>query len=266
MGQYYRPCLLAENYKENYDPVIDSVDCYILNNGAKLMESCYCGNAFIAGAIRMLRENKTKPFVWAGDYSDVVSPEYHGELNLYNFATADDFDTEQTKENCSDLIEGHGKLTPEEYQEWYYDNFDKFIINHSKKQFVRVPDADPDRWVIHPLSLLTANSNGRGGGDWDNNQPMSDKIGIWAYDVIESADEVPEGYTELDVFFHELPYQLVRDYDVETSVKDGKYTARLISHDNDEVVLTATKDKESEALRALYGEIDKAGLIGEPIF
>ena len=42
---------------------------------------------------------------------------------------------------------------------------------------------------LHPLSLLTAEGNGRGGGDY--NGPNMDMVGTWARDVISMENEAP---------------------------------------------------------------------------
>ena len=45
------------------------------------------------------------------------------------------------------------------------------------------------------IHLLTAEGNGRGGGDY--NGPDLELVGTWARDVISVEGLVPEGYTEL---------------------------------------------------------------------
>jgi hypothetical protein len=56
-------------------------------------------------------------------------------------------------------------------------------------------------YVIHPLPLLTAEGNGRGGGDYRGN--YNNLCGIWSRDSISVANEVPEGYTALECNFRE---------------------------------------------------------------
>ena len=64
--------------------------------------------------------------------------------------------------------------------------------NHTKKQYV-----DKTKFkCYHPLPLLLAEGNGRGGGDYYGSN--EDKIGIWARDVISVEDEKPEGYEEYE--------------------------------------------------------------------
>jgi len=57
--------------------------------------------------------------------------------------------------------------------------------------------------MANPLPLLTALGNGRGGGDYYDNLPDSDKVGIWAKHILSIEFEIPDGYTELKVAFRE---------------------------------------------------------------
>ena len=54
-----------------------------------------------------------------------------------------------------------------------------------------------DRWDfhIHPLPLLTAVGNGRGGGDYRGYENKS-MVGYYAGDVIEISEEIPDGYSD----------------------------------------------------------------------
>jgi hypothetical protein len=51
---------------------------------------------------------------------------------------------------------------------------------------------------LHPLPLLTAEGNGRGGGDYDG--PNMDMVGTWARDVISMENEAPD-YTLIECIF-----------------------------------------------------------------
>jgi hypothetical protein len=55
---------------------------------------------------------------------------------------------------------------------------------------------------IHPLPLLTADGNGRGGGDY--NGEGIDHVGTWARDRISLMKEIPEDFTEITPNFDEL--------------------------------------------------------------
>lgn len=56
---------------------------------------------------------------------------------------------------------------------------------------------------VHPLPLLTACGNDRGSGDYHEGYPDYNRVGKWAFDLIECSDKKPEGYEQLDVTFTE---------------------------------------------------------------
>lgn len=203
MGQYYRPCLLSPDYKIVKRPVLGAVDCHILGNGAKLMEHSYVGNIFVIAATQMLRDNNTHPFVWCGNYAEPVNEFLHGTNTMYDYACKDDLDTKYTILNFSDLIHfaEQYNLSKKSWREFLNNHLDRYVINHTRKEYVAVPSYNTGKPTIHPLPLLTADGNGSGGGDYSGTD-MS-KVGIWAYNVIESANQVPEGYRELKVNFKE---------------------------------------------------------------
>ena len=51
---------------------------------------------------------------------------------------------------------------------------------------------------VHPLPLLTACGNGRGGGDYPD---YDEQIGAWAFDRIEVTDKCPTGYEKMTYHF-----------------------------------------------------------------
>jgi hypothetical protein len=182
MGQYYMAIILADNniYKH------EIIRFYIHSLcGAKLMEHSYIGNNFIGGVEFLFTQNG--PFyksrlVWAGDYAD---PEPELENNLYELTTPE-------KEYILKSI-----ITPEY----------KYIINHTKKIYI-----DKDNYIskskkrcqeyqIHPLPLLVAEGNGRGGGDYSGIN--KDLVGTWSRDVISVDKDKPDDYTEFDILFIE---------------------------------------------------------------
>ena len=48
---------------------------------------------------------------------------------------------------------------------------------------------------MHPLPILTCEGNGRGGGDFHKGD---DLVGKWARNRVTVANEVPEGYSEIE--------------------------------------------------------------------
>lgn len=171
MGQYYKPVILKDN-KKTVEAFMYSHD---YGNGLKLMEHSYIDNTFVE-AFETLIEGNPQRVVWAGDYAD----EDKGmATNVYS--------------RCKDslLASPSGKVKASS----------KFIINHSKKQFVdkdRVPEMSAD-WAdgmkIHPLPLLTCEGNGRGGGDFRGEE--KNLVGAWARDVISIDKVVPDGFNEI---------------------------------------------------------------------
>lgn len=183
MGQYF----IALNMDD-----MEHVSPYHYNNGAKLIEHSYINNNFVEAVEFLLIDdgiNKSrwsgKRIVWAGDYADA---ELDGDI-LYNI----DVVTGKKEKGLDFLIES----IPVNY---------KYIVNHDKKLFVDKTNCpkygEKLEWQIHPLPLLTAEGNGRGGGDFyrlDSN----DLVGSWARNRIAVMKEIPEGYVELKPNFIE---------------------------------------------------------------
>jgi hypothetical protein len=175
MGQYFKPAILDENnkvqswsYSHDYD------------SGLKLMEHSWMKNPFVQAFEKQLSRGgdfyKSR-VVWAGDYADeepgvkVIDEGKEYDANIYAL--------------CNDENKINPKVTStEDYP---------YIVNHTKKVFVdknKVPDSDG--WRIHPLPLLTAEGNSRGGGDYHTqNEDEVALVGSWARDVISIEKETP---------------------------------------------------------------------------
>ena len=175
MGQYFLALILAEkNSNEPNQPEIIRMfmDAHQHNNGSKLTEHSYLKNNYVQQFEYQLTKEgmfyKSRP-IWAGDYAD---NEPDSDSNLYHLAQ--DF----PNKNLYKIVE----ITKEF----------PYIVNHTKKQYV-----DKTKFkCYHPLPLLLAEGNGRGGGDYHGSN--EDKIGIWARDIISVEEEKPEGYEEYD--------------------------------------------------------------------
>uniref|UniRef100_A0A6C0DLN2 Uncharacterized protein n=1 Tax=viral metagenome TaxID=1070528 RepID=A0A6C0DLN2_9ZZZZ len=167
MGQYYLTVILAEKSDKEY--VRTYLDPGMYNNGMKLVEHSYIGNNFMKVVENVIGPNgmfyKSR-LVWAGDYAD---NEPDSEKNLHTM--------------CEGKVpfEYNGPLVSYSY-----------IVNHTKKVYVKKTDG------LHPLSLLTAEGNGRGSGDYDG--PNMDLVGTWARDVISMENEAPD-YTLIECVF-----------------------------------------------------------------
>ena len=125
------------------------------------MEHSWLKSNFVK-AFESLIIDKPEFVVWCGDYADNVK---NCKTNLY--------------ERCKDKTQ----VTPIDKPTIAET---RYVINHDKKEFVDKTKliTDSEGRTIHPLPLLTCNSNGRGGGDFrvdkDENQGNVELIGKWA--------------------------------------------------------------------------------------
>ena len=189
MGQYYKPCFLKKNYKRvrSTNPVKFALSSYDYDNGAKLMEHSYCGNSFVNAAMTCIGERfNGYPFVWCGDYADELVCG-NKTFDLYSCAYSINEKGSKLKD---DMISRFN------HNEFRMENPYKYIINNTKKEFVVVPRYNEKEWNIHPLPLLCASGNGRGGGDY---RLEDERVGRWAFDCISvsNSDADVEGLTEI---------------------------------------------------------------------
>ena len=81
------------------------------------------------------------------------------------------------------------------------------LMNHTACAYIDLDEhfsANKDKihWCVHPLPLLTACGNGRGGGDYRMDIPDIRFIGSWAFDLLEVTDGVPPvGYEKKEFRF-----------------------------------------------------------------
>jgi len=175
MGQGYRAVILAS---ETEPEIIRTwIDSHSYANGYKLMEHSYMGNVYVQGLeylISPLGMFYKSRVVWAGEYAD---PEAGSDKNLNAFTSDEDIE---------------GRM----YQPFRHDMSPyRYIVNHTQKVYVDKNYGEGGGWRVHPLPLLTAEGNGRGGGDY---RGITDQlVGTWARNVISVEKEVPDGYTEL---------------------------------------------------------------------
>lgn len=175
MGQYYMPVLRDENgnfcafYSHTYD------------NGLKLMEHSYIGNNFVNAVCNQIYK-KPHNVCWFGDY--IKNEEI---LQLSWIETKED--AEQFYEKVwNDKIPYIEPTYENECFDWKSDNY---LINHTKKLCFLMPKDNDEDWLVHPLPLLTAKSNGRGGGDYRGDCYY---VGEWWGDLIEISNEPPKEY------------------------------------------------------------------------
>jgi len=195
MGQYYKPCQIENKkaiewiYSHDVQSKCMGYDNkpFMMGEGLKLMEHSYVRNKLMQCVEKLLIPGGDwykKPIVWAGDYA---APEEGSEDNLFSMS-----DEERTEgERISFKIQSPKALTLAQSSKY------KFVVNHTTKQYVdKSKSPERDGYQIHPLSLLTAEGNGQGGGDF-RGRDSKGLIGSWARNIISMEKEIPTGYKEL---------------------------------------------------------------------
>lgn len=176
MGQYYKPISIdKEEWLHSWD----------YENGLKLMEHSYIGNDFVGAVEALIMPDgawRGDRIIWAGDYADGVVNENGDEINHYG--------------QCEDdtKINPPASIPPEQF---------KYLVNHTKKEFCDKTKACKVGWGdlrIHPLPLLTADGNNRGGGDYRPNGKKDEAlVGSWKGDVVTLDSKKPEDFKEIDI-------------------------------------------------------------------
>ena len=179
MGQYYRPVLFYGEKTTIYNRDVD--ENYTM---AKLLEHSWWENPLMNAISDKLYQKKSR-LIWCGDYAE------DEEVAMTNLTVKDIWDCDGEGVKSTDFRIDNLYLCNHELQE-YID------LSKYKKNCI-----DNDGWVIHPLSLLTAIGNGRGGGDYHDCYPNADKVGIWAWNLISLEEKVPENYVEYEIIFKE---------------------------------------------------------------
>ena len=178
MGQYYKAIIL----KEGTNKPAKAFTSWDYQCGAKLMEHSYIRNPFVGRVEKQLSpegEYYKSPLVWGGDYAD---PEVKDE--------------DETTLFC--LSSGKEEKGPKDSKTKKYL---RYLVNHTQKLYVdkNKVKADSYGYRINPLPLLTAEGNGRGGGDYHGTN--LDLIGSWARNIISTESAISsfkkEGYKEL---------------------------------------------------------------------
>ncbi len=184
MGQYYTPTFIDKN--DN----VQTLYSHDFGSGLKLMEHSWIGNQFANAGISLIKDSP-KRVAWIGDYSDEpcrgsylngLSPEEF--MNFYEKAMRDTgrVDANNFTNNDKDILDDKNPVG--------------YFINHTKKTYIdiseyyeqnkfRYDDDDPkdEFWCVNPLPVLTACGNGRGGGDYRDDEDIN--VGSWAFDLIE---------------------------------------------------------------------------------
>ncbi|MBR0289847.1 MAG: hypothetical protein IJQ82_12800 [Selenomonadaceae bacterium] len=190
MGQYYMAVLGNEF----------GTDCKVFNRSvdgeytfAKLLEHSWWENSFVNSFSERLY-NELGRVIWCGDYAD----------------EPDDF----AFPNCSaSYIPCYREVWGDKVQmlSSTSTNFkldDKFLINYDMKQYVDLNEykeksIDKHGWCIHPLTLITAVGNGRGGRDFHEGNIGFEHVGIWAWHLLTISDAPEKDFTKLNLVFIE---------------------------------------------------------------
>ena len=210
MGQYYYPTILREKNERFYSEEFYALD---YDNGLKLTEHSYCGNHFVETVMAQLL-NKPGRLAWMGDYHEA------GDFAFLNPGLPEILEKRFNEHyKCFTLpgYEGYcnGKHVrhynkPEEVEE----RQGRFILNHDKKCYIDMEEYEKNNltcaedcdWRFHPIPLLTAVGNGRGGGDFYG--IGEEDVGYWAGDLLEVRNSRPNGYIDVteDIQFQEIYY------------------------------------------------------------
>jgi hypothetical protein len=183
MGQYYKIIFLADT-KHGKEIIRMWIDPWCYQLGSKLMEHSYIRNGnplmdqveFLLSPEGMFYKGR---IVWAGDYAD---PEVDSE----------------SSQNLYQLTVENGTLQVPRFK---ISNTYRYIVNHTKKQYVDKNKIKDITDAIHPLALLVSEGNQRGGGDYfGTNEEL---CGTWARDVISMENSIVDTYTELECNFME---------------------------------------------------------------
>lgn len=180
MGQYYRPVMEKDGKVTVFNREVDGK-----YTSAKLMEHSWWGNDLMSAIAEMMYQTKVR-LIWCGDY-------------------AEDDEIEKCGLTVSQVWDCKGKGVKS--TDFSIDNL--FLCNHDTKEFIDLKKykekSENDGWIINPISLLTAQGNGRGGGDYYyGNCVNQELVGSWSWDLISLETTAPEGYTEdAETYFKE---------------------------------------------------------------
>ena len=209
MGQYYKPTLIHPTNPED----IRYVYTHSFGEGLKLMEHSYVGTDTTNAILSMIWHNPQR-VAWIGDYSD--SP-YE---DAYSLKVPQDYFTKVSNIVWNDE-EDKFLIHPLIANPLTTRMKRRFLVNHSRKTYIHLGEymvvcSTKQKWYdrsgkahtytecIHPLPLLTACGNDRGGGDFHEGCTGYDLVGTWAFDLIEYTDKQPSAdFTKFSPVFAE---------------------------------------------------------------
>ncbi len=233
MGQYYKAVFV----NENKDKVEAFISPYNYGNGAKLMEHSWVGNEFVQAAVNYLNKIGGGRLIWAGDYGDEVLKVKGEDTNYYCAASE-----ENGVEKITDPVNRNLEI--------------RFLINEDKMEYIDLWDLGfPLGGAnVHPLPLLCADGNGRGGGDYYG--VGMDYVGSWAGDFIRAEKSDYElqaklqngGYEQIDSSFTEqrdiFPGLCRVKYVIERGIEENIIDTETAKNMREELEVLLEKVKE----------------------
>ena len=210
MGQYYYPIVMNREggtvigsfYSHSYD-----------HNGLKLMEHSYLGNGFVNAVLAKAMAAKEFTLAWIGDYSDIdedirMSGRYSGDGRDYEriflrAKRAADNGVRRIEPDDPEVLEFQDKVS----DIVVYDLIRKEKISLRRYKAAQIRNRiklnispwgeGPETLIIHPIPLLTAIGNGKGGGDYaDEGSACMEWVSLWALHplmILTEGDPDPEG-------------------------------------------------------------------------
>ena len=205
MGQYYYAAILEEN------GTLNKISPSAYGYGLKLMEHAYIDAEIVDAVLSWIWRSPAK-IAWVGDYAD--SP--------YEDAYSRKMDKEKFMLIYNALWGecAQNGIRPQLTNKLTFRMKNRFLVNHTQKRYIDLgrymrENSYMEIWhqngkpvdrreCIHPLPLLTACDNDRGGGDFHKGNPGYELVGTWALDLIEYTDRKPgAGFEEQVVYFSE---------------------------------------------------------------
>ena len=207
MGQYYKPVLISKTRKIRF------LYSHHYDNGLKLTEHSWIGNNFVNAVQSQILGNPQR-VGWVGDYAmDLMDDEQVWGVKPYQRKIPEK-KLRKIWRICWEK-EGKHEITPPPMDGFDLEHSKWFLVNHTQKLFVDIEafvkkNKTYYKWYdgevamcLNPLPLLTACGNGCNGGDYYKCYPDYDKVGTWAFDLIELTEKKPDGYEAAEYEFRE---------------------------------------------------------------
>lgn len=189
MGQYYKAIVQATKYNENREEIKKQfvISPFNFNEGLKLCENAYKKSPLVKFVTNFMyhlnQEDWKTQLVWLGDYAN----QSFGNIDLYV-----DLKENQVKLNVEDgvivsaMVDGFDGVIDMTKDHHY-------LVNHDRNEYINTSE---NVGAYSQLALLSADGNGKGGGDyWGANWR---EVGLWRYHDITIMDK-----QELDEFLKE---------------------------------------------------------------